>query len=277
MSAFDGKVAIVTGAGRRMGLGEAIARRLAADGAAVVVSDIGRARDRTTPAGMLGSREEMESIAADIRDAGGTASTRVCDVREEGQVAALVRHAVKSYGRLDIFVNNAGIGYVMKLVTELDQDEWDTVLDVNLRGCFFGIKHAARQMIKQGKGGRIVNVAGQAAKKGFPYAAAYTSSKHALIGLVRSTAIELGPHGITVNNVCPNHVSTALGAWQSTFFADRWGMSLEQYLAEMKARIPMGRPGLPEDTANAVAFLCSEEAGYITAESMNVSGGEETH
>ncbi len=184
---------------------------------------------------------------------------------------------MKTYGGLDVFVNNAGIGYIMKLVTELEQDEWDAVLDVNLRGCFFGIKHAARQMVKQGRGGRIVNIAGQAAKSAISYAAAYTASKHALVGLVRATAIELGPHGITVNNVCPNHVSTGLGAWQSTLLADRSGKSLEQHLAEMKARIPMGRPGLPEDTANAVAFLCSEEAGYITAESMNVSGGEETH
>jgi NAD(P)-dependent dehydrogenase (short-subunit alcohol dehydrogenase family) len=277
MSAFDGKVAIVTGAGRRMGLGEAIARRLAADGAAVVISDIGRSRDRATPSGMIGDRDEMEAVAAGIREEGGRVSTRVCDVRQEAQVAALVRHTVKTYGGLDIMVNNAGIGYIMKLVTELEQDEWDAVLDVNLRGCFFGIKHAARQMIKQGRGGRIINIASQAAKSGFPYAAAYTSSKHALVGLARATAIELGGHGITVNNLCPNHVSTGLGAWQMTFFADKFGKSLDDYMAEMKARIPMGRPGLPEDTANAVAFLCSDEAGYITAESLNVSGGEEPH
>jgi len=277
MSAFDGKVAIVTGAGQRMGLGEAIARRLAADGAAVVISDLGRSRDRSTPADMIGDKDEMEAIAADIREAGGTVSTRTCDVRDEEQVAALVRHAVETYGALHIMVNNAGIGYIMKLVTELEQKEWDAVLDVNLRSSFFGIKHAARQMIKQGRGGRIVNIASQAAKSGFPYAAAYTSSKHALVGLVRSTAIELGAHGITVNNVCPNHVTTGLGAWQNTFFADKTGKSLEQYLADMKARIPLGRPGLPEDTANAVAFLCSDEASYITAESMNVSGGEEPH
>jgi meso-butanediol dehydrogenase/(S,S)-butanediol dehydrogenase/diacetyl reductase len=94
---------------------------------------------------------------------------------------------------------------------------------------------------------------------------------------VRSAAIELGQHNITINNVCPNHVTTGLGAWQNSYFAEKTGRTVEEYLADMAARIPMGRPGLPDDTANAVAFLASEEARYITAESLNVSGGEEPH
>jgi meso-butanediol dehydrogenase/(S,S)-butanediol dehydrogenase/diacetyl reductase len=133
-------------------------------------------------------------------------------------------------------------------------------------------------MVAQAQGGRIINIASQAAKSGFPHAQAYTASKHGLVGLVRSAAIELGPHGITVNNVCPNHVTTGLGAWQNTYFARVTGHnSVESYLAAMAARIPLRRAGLPEDTAAAVAFLCSEDARYITAESMNVSGGEEPH
>jgi NAD(P)-dependent dehydrogenase (short-subunit alcohol dehydrogenase family) len=133
-------------------------------------------------------------------------------------------------------------------------------------------------MVKQERGGRIINIASQAAKSGFPHAQAYSSSKHGLVGLVRSAAIELGPHGITVNNVCPNHVTTGLGAWQNEYFAKVTGAaSVEDYMDAMAKRIPMGRPGLPEDTANAVAWLCTDQAAYITAESMNVSGGEEPH
>ena len=272
-----GKTAVITGSGRRKGLGEAIARRLAADGATVVLSDIGRAVDAATPAAMIGARDEMEAIAADLRAGGATVSTQACDVRDWDQVAALARHAAQTHGSLDIWVNNAGIGYIMKPLLDVSPDDWQAVIDVNLTGAFFGLKAAAQVMIAQGRGGRIVNIASQAAKSGFSCAQAYTASKHGLVGLARSAAIELGEHAITVNNVCPNHVTTGLGAWQNQYFAERAGQSIERYLAEMAARIPLGRPGLPEDTANAVAFLCSPAAGYITAESMNVSGGEEPH
>ena len=185
---------------------------------------------------------------------------------------------MSGHGGLDIWVNNAGIGYIMKPLPEVTAADWRAVIDVNLTGAFFGLQAAARVMIDQGRGGRIVNIASQAAKSGFIHAQAYTASKHGLVGLVRSAAIELGPHAITVNNVCPNHVTTGLGAWQNEYFAKVVGAaSVEDYRAQMKARIPMRRPGLTSDTANAVAFLCSEEAAYITAESLNVSGGEEPH
>jgi meso-butanediol dehydrogenase/(S,S)-butanediol dehydrogenase/diacetyl reductase len=275
---FVGKTAVVTGSGRRKGLGEAIGRRLAAEGASVVISDIGAPRDAATPGAMIGATDEMEAIAADIRAAGGQASTCVCDVRDFGAQQTLAKHAVDTHGSLDIWVNNAGIGYIMKPLLEVTPDDWRAVIDVNLTGCFFGLRAAAEVMVAQGRGGRIIYVASQAAKSGFPHAQAYTSSKHGLVGLVRSAAIELGPHQITVNNVCPNHVTTGLGAWQNEYFAKVVGAaSVEDYLKAMADRIPLKRPGLPEDTAKAVAFLCSEEANYITAESLNVSGGEEPH
>jgi meso-butanediol dehydrogenase/(S,S)-butanediol dehydrogenase/diacetyl reductase len=275
---FTGKIAVVTGSGRRKGLGEAIARRLAADGAAVVISDIGASRDAATPSAMIGAAEEMEAIAGEIRAAGGDCSTCVCDVRDYEQVRALAAHGVRVHGGLDIWVNNAGIGYIMKPLADVSPDDWRAVIDVNLTGAFFGLKAAAATMIAQGRGGRIVNIASQAAKSGFTHAQAYTASKHGLVGLTRSAAIELGPHGITVNNVCPNHVTTGLGAWQNEYFAKVVGAnSVEDYLARMAERIPMRRPGLASDTANAVAFLCSDQAAYITAESLNVSGGEEPH
>jgi meso-butanediol dehydrogenase/(S,S)-butanediol dehydrogenase/diacetyl reductase len=272
-----GKVAIVTGSGRRKGLGEAMVRRLAAEGCRVVVSDIGAARGAEIPASVIGSLSEMQQIVAEIRAAGGDAIGLTCDVLEERQVEALVAETVAHYGRLDIMVNNAGIGYLMKPLTEMDQNSWDAVLGVNLRGVFFGIKHAAIQMIKQGGGGRIINIGSQASKSGFPFAAAYVASKHGVIGLTRTAAIELGAKGITVNAICPNHVTTGLGAWQNEYFSAATGRSQEQYLADMRARIPLGRPGLQEDIAKACAFLASAEAAYITGEGMNVSGGEEYH
>ena len=274
---FAGKTAVVTGSGRAGGLGEAIARRLAEEGAALVISDIGASRDAATPDGMIGGAAEMQAIA----DSLGNASTFPCDVRDPDQVRALAAHAVEAHGSLDIWVNNAGIGYIMKPMMAVSPTDWRAVIDVNLTGAFFGMQAAAEIMIAQGRrgrrGGRIVNIASQAAKSGFPHAQAYTASKHGLVGLTRSAAIELGEHGITVNNVCPNHVTTGLGAWQNEHFAALQGLSVADYMQRMAARIPLGRPGLPSDTAAAVAFLCSDDAIYITGESMNVSGGEEPH
>lgn len=278
MARFAGKTAVITGAGRKKGLGEAIAKRLACEGAAVVISDIGQPADAATPSEHIGASDEMQAIAQEIRESGGQASVFVCDVRQLDQVQALAKHGVDTHGSLDIWVNNAGIGYIMKPLLEVSAEDWQAVIDVNLTGCFNGIRAAAEVMVKAGQGGRIINIASQAAKSGFPHAQAYSASKHGLVGLVRSAAIELGPHAITVNNVCPNHVTTGLGAWQNEYFSKVVGAaSVEDYLKAMAERIPLKRPGKPEDTAKAVAFLCSEEADYITAESMNVSGGEEPH
>jgi meso-butanediol dehydrogenase/(S,S)-butanediol dehydrogenase/diacetyl reductase len=274
---LQGKVAVVTGAGRRKGLGEAMARRLAAEGCKVVLSDIGAPRGKEMPADAIGSRSELEQIVAEIRAAGGEATAATCDVLDEAQVKALVGAAVATHGRIDIMVNNAGIGYLMRPIIETDAASWDAVLGVNLRGVFFGIKHAAIQMIAQGGGGRIINIGSQASKSGFPFAAAYVASKHGVVGLTRTAAIELGKHGITVNAICPNHVTTGLGAWQNQYFSAATGRSEQHYLADMRGRIPLGRPGLQEDIAKACVFLASEQAAYMTGEAMNVSGGEEYH
>lgn len=274
---FAGKTAVITGSGRKRGLGEAIAIKLAEEGANIVLSDIGSSRDSATPDQMIGAQTEMDQIAETLRTLGVSVSTMACDVRRWDEVQALADHAQSEHGSLDIWVNNAGIGYIMKPLLEVSPADWTAVIDVNLTGAFYGLSAAASKMVAQGRGGRIINIASQAAKSGFPCAQAYSASKHGLVGLVRSAAIELGPHKITVNNVCPNHVTTGLGAWQNAYFAEQQGKTLEQYMSDMASRIPLGRPGLPNDTANAVAFLCSDEAAYITAESMNVSGGEEPH
>ncbi|MEO1036970.1 MAG: SDR family NAD(P)-dependent oxidoreductase [Pseudomonadota bacterium] len=274
---LTGKVACITGAGRANGIGVAIAERLARDGARVVLTDIGAAAGPDLPESFIGTVAELELQAESIRETGGDAVAHRCDVLDEADVEACVKFCVERHGRLDIWVNNAGVGYLMEPLTELDATRWDTVLGVNLRGAFLGTKHAARQMIAQGEGGRIVNIASQAAKSGFPFASAYCASKHGMVGLTRVSAIELGPHKITTNAVCPNHITTGLGAWQNDYFSAATGRSLEQYLADMRRRIPMGRPGLTDDIANACAWLCSDDAYYVTGEALNVSGGEEMH
>lgn len=274
---LQGKVAVITGAGRRQGLGEAMARRLAAEGCRVVLTDIGQPDGEHMPESAIGTVGEMGEIVSEIRAAGGEASACVCNVMDPGSVDAAAQFAVDHYGALDIWVNNAGIGYLMKPIVEMSVDEWDAVLSVNLRGVFLGIQAAARRMIEQGRGGRIINIGSQASKSGFGHASAYTTSKHGVVGLTRVAALELGAHGINVNAICPNHVTTGLGAWQNSHFSDVTGKGMERYMEDMRARIPLGRPGLQEDIAKACAFLCSEQAAYITAESMNVSGGEEYH
>lgn len=277
MYGLKGKTAVVTGSGRRKGIGEAIIMRLAAEGCNVVISDIGQAKGKQFGKEHIGSTEEMESIAADARKAGGKAITVSCDVRYEEQLENLVEKTVAAFGAIDIWVNNAGIGYIMEPLTEFKVSSWDAVLDVNLKGAFLGTKQAAIQMIKQGNGGSIINIASQAAKSGFPFAAAYTASKHGMVGLTRSNAIELGEHKIRVNAVCPNHITTGLGHWQNKFFSEKLGQNYEDYLQAIVDKNPLKRTGLVEDISKAVAFLASDQSAYITGEAMNVSGGEEYH
>jgi meso-butanediol dehydrogenase/(S,S)-butanediol dehydrogenase/diacetyl reductase len=276
MNGLTGKVAICTGSGRRDGLGAAILRRLAAEGCKVVVTDLG------SPDGLLtgqdiGATEEMAAVADELRAAGAECIAVPCDVRDEQQVAALFDRVAEAFGPTDILVNNAGVGYLMRGFQDVPADEWRLVLDVNLTGAFLCSQQAMKQMVAAGNGGRIINIASQAAKSGFPHLAAYVASKHGLVGLTRSNAIEMGPHGITVNAVCPNHVTTGLGAKQNAYYSKLQGKTLDEFMAAMRERIPMGRPGLPEDTAAAVAFLASSDAHYITGEALNVSGGEEMH
>ncbi len=272
-----GKVACITGAGREAGIGAAIAKRLAAEGVHVVLADLGKPAGELFDESAIGTTAELERLVADIQAAGGQASAAICNVLEERDVQQLAETTHQQHGRLDIWVNNAGVGYLMEPITAMTAKQWDAVLGVNLRGAFLGSKYAAIAMQAAGHGGRIVNIASQAAKSGFPFASAYTASKHGLVGLTRVSAIELGEHGITANAICPNHITTGLGAWQNEYFSAATGRSLEQYMSDMRSRIPMGRPGLTEDIAKACAFLCSDEAAYITGEAMNVSGGEEMH
>ena len=256
---------VVTGSGREKGLGQAILQRFADEGANCVVSDL-----VITP--------EAEGVADELKSRSAGVATIACDVGRAEQCRALVEQAVARFGSLDILVNNAGIGFMMKPLLEVEADDWDRVIGVNLSGAFYCTQAAARAMIAGGRGGRIINIASQAAKTGFPHMASYVSSKHGMIGLTRTAAIELGPHGITVNAVCPNHVTTGLGSAQNEYFSRLLGFeSVAAYLDAMARRNPMGRPGLATDTASACAWLASDDAAYITGEALNVSGGEEMH
>lgn len=266
MARFDGKTVVVTGSGKHKGLGQGILQAFADEGANCIVSDV------TIDA-------EAEEVAEELRRRGAKVLTVACDVSNVEQCRALVAAAVSEFGGVDVFVNNAGIGFKMKPLLEVDTaEEWDKVIAVNLSGAFYGTQAAARAMVDRGQGGRIINIASQAAKSGFPHLPAYVSSKHGMVGLTRASAVELGAHGITVNAVCPNHVTTGLGAKQNEYFSKLLGFeTVEAYLANMSAKNPMGRPGLPSDTAAACLWLASEDAFYVTGEALNVSGGEEMH
>jgi meso-butanediol dehydrogenase/(S,S)-butanediol dehydrogenase/diacetyl reductase len=277
MRRFEGKTVVVTGSGRQKGLGQAILQRFADEGANCVVSDLGQPAEHLG-ASDIGTTAEMEEVAEELRGRGVRVETIPCDVRNEGDCERLVASAVEAFGSLDILVNNAGIGYIMKPLLETSGSEWEAVIGVNLSGAFYCTRAAARHMVERGSGGRIINIASQAAKSGFPHMAPYCSSKHGMIGLTRSNAVELGKHGITVNAICPNHVTTGLGAKQNEYFSKLLGFdTVQAYLDNMAARNPMGRPGLPTDTAAACAWLASDDAVYITGEALNVSGGEEMH
>ncbi len=274
---LQGKAALVTGAGRPGGLGQAIARQLALAGASVMLHDRGATAGDIAPDHGVGTRSDLEKIADEIREAGGEVATVTGDLLDDAAIEGIVYATVSEFGRIDILFNNAGIGYLFGETTALSVEHLDAVLGVNLRAPILATKYAARHMIRQGDGGRIINIASQAGKSGFALATAYTATKHGIIGLTRSTALEFGAHGITVNAICPNHVTTGLGSWQNDFMSRARGQTLSEYMSDMRARIPLGRNGTPEDIAAAALFLCSPSAGYITAEAMNVSGGEEYH
>ncbi len=276
---LSGKVAVVTGAGRVGGIGEAIARALAHEKAKIVLSDIGRSFERF-PDYQVAARSEIEKIRADLRGGGAEAEIVFADVSKEADVEALVRGTVDRFGRLDVMVNNAGIGLGLVPITELTVEAWRQNLDVMALGTMLGIREAARQMIRQGEGGAIINVASQAGKTGWPLLGAYCAAKFAIVGLTQVAAKELGRHRITVNAVCPGTVETPLldlrgGLWEA--YAKLSGQTVDQLKSSILPQIPLGRFQKPEDVADLVLFLASNQGRYITGSAINTSGGQEMH
>ena len=268
------KVAVCTGAGSPVGIGAGILKTLAKKGYRVIVSDVDEDFGSNDSGNVSSSIGE---VVKEISALGGEAKAIPCDVRDKKQVQRLFDLTIETFGQIDVLVNNAGIGYLMRPFLDVPLDEWQHVMDVNLTGTFLCSQEAAKHMIEAGNGGRTINIASQAAKSGFPHLAAYVATKHGLVGLTRSNACELGAHGITVNAICPNHITTQLGELQNEYYSKFQGLTVPEYLTAMKNRIPMGRNCTVNDVAAMVAFLASDEASYITGEALNVSGGEETH
>lgn len=251
MGKFDGKVAIVTGAAR--GIGAGVAKKLASEGAKVAVVDL--------------KEEFCMNTVQEIRDAGGVAIPVACDVSKADQVEQAVEKVVKEFGRLDILVNNAGVTRD-NLVFKMSEEDWDTVIDIHLKGTFLFSKAAQKYMVEQ-RYGKIVNTSsvGAVGKRG---QANYSSAKAGIIALTKTLAIELGPFNINVNCVAPGFIETDM----TRATAERLGQDFNEVIKMASQKIPMRRVGKPEDVANVVAFLVSDEASYVAGEVIRVSGGE---
>lgn len=276
--AVDSRVAIVTGAARSGGIGRAIARRLARDGMCVTISDVEKPPE-SHPDYEVAPASELEKAAAELAEYGEVLSI-TCDVRKADQVEAMFDATVSRFGRVDVLVNNAGLAIGLKPITELTDEDWQLNLDVMATGVFLCSRAAVRRMLDQGHGGAIINIASQAGKTGMALLAAYCSAKFAVIGFTQSLAQELGPHGITVNAVCPGTVSTPLLSVKGGVFdayTQLTGLSVEDYTRRLMRSIPLRRFATPEDIASTVGFLASDDARYITGEAINVTGGQEMH
>jgi NAD(P)-dependent dehydrogenase (short-subunit alcohol dehydrogenase family) len=245
---LSGKVALVTGAAE--GIGAETARAFARSGAKVVAADI--------------NLEGCERTAKEIRDAGGEALAIRVDVSKEAEVAAMVRKAVDTYGRLDCAFNNAGTEGRLGLLTDLTEEQWDLVLNTNLKGVWLCMKYELPQMMAQ-KSGAIVNTASLAGLMGIAPAPAYVASKHGIIGLTKSAALGAAPQGVRVNAVCPAAIETKM--------LNRFYGTDPAVIAQAAADHPVGRLGKPEDIAAAVLWLCSEAASFVTGHAMPVDGG----
>lgn len=242
---LEGKVALVTGASK--GIGEAIAKKLASQGAFVIVN-------------YNGSKERAEALVAQIKEQGADAAPYQCDVADFQAVEAMVKELISAYGRIDILVNNAGITRD-NLIMKMSEEDFDAVLATNLKGAFNTIRHLARQMVKQ-RSGKIINISSVSGVLGNAGQANYAASKAGVIGLTKSMARELASRGINVNAIAPGFVETEMT------------QALSETVREgATAQIPLRRFGTPQEIADVAAFLASDEASYITGQIIHVDGG----
>jgi len=257
---LEDKITIVTGGAQ--GLGAAICQRLAREGAHVVVADLNLAGAEQTAAAVR-AETGQQAIAVEV------------DVTDEAQVEALVQRAVDEFGRLDILVSNAGI-LIAEAVDEFPAGKWRAVIEVNLVGYFLCAKHAARVMKGQGSGA-IIQINSKSGKKGSYKNSAYAASKFGGIGLTQSLGIELAEHGIRVNAVCPGNLLDS-PLWVNSLYAQyakKWGITEEEVRKKYTDQVPMKRGCTYDDVTNVIVFLASDQAGYMTGQAINVTGGQE--
>ena len=279
MPGLEGKTALITGAGGMRGVGRAAALKLASQGADIAITDVQRDATDLPPGEVRVEWRGIQSVAEEVEALGRRCFPVYCDLGEDRQIARLVDEVKERFGRIDILVNNARavIGRDKTPVTELSKDVWDHFLAINTTAVFLCTKLVGQEMVERGEGGRIVNIASNAAKQASAMGAAYSASKFAVLGLTQASALDLAPYNITVNAVCPGPINTdRMSYWERDRAAER-GVPLEDLrsgiVRDAAERTPLGRIAEGEDVANMVAFFASEEASFITGQAYNVNGG----
>jgi NAD(P)-dependent dehydrogenase (short-subunit alcohol dehydrogenase family) len=279
MSGLTGKVALITGAGGMKGVGRATALTLAQHGADLALTDVQRTPEDLPPAEVRIGWRGIDSVAEEVRPLGRRCLAIPCDLGDRDHIQELVQRVLGHFGRIDILVNNARaiIGRDKVPITELPEEVWDHFLTINTTAVFLLTKLVGREMVRQGRGGRIINIASNAAKQASAMGAAYSASKFAVLGLTQASALDLAPYSITVNAVCPGPINTDRLSYWERAKAEEQGIPLEELRAtivkEMGQATPLGRIAEPEDVAYMVAFLASDEACFITGQAYNVNGG----
>ena len=265
MGELDGKVAIITGAGRLRGIGRACAVALAELGADVVVTGTGRDPATFPPDEKTVNWRDVESTAEQVRELGRRALTLTVDVSDSGDVQAMVDRTLEEFGRVDILMNNAAFarGPDRVPILDLDDDIFQKVVDIKIGGTYLCTKAVARELIRQEEGGKIVNVSSVAGKRGSPNTLAYNAANFAVVGMTQSMARELGPHGINVNCVCPGAVDTH--RMDDVGRGEEW--------EDLARNAPIGRNGTDEEIGEFMAYLCTEPASWIQGQSINLNGG----
>ena len=268
------RVALITGCGKPVGIGNSTARALAAKGVAVVVSDVrpaGVANEHNAPGDLDANWGGVDSLVEAIAKAGGTASAVLGDVSQEGDARRMVEEVLSRYGRLDILVNNAGApqGADRNEIEDVPVEAWDLTMGVNAKGAFL-MSRAAVTAMRKAKWGRIVSVSSKAALRPGPKRATYAASKAAILGFTRSLALDLAPFGITVNAVCPGPIRTSRAISTNR---REYGDDLETGFRERSKAIPVGRFGEPDEVASMISYLASDEAAFVTGQAIGVDGG----